>query len=61
MYFSPSEPKEIKILGTVSAECEDRGADILFWSPADGGWLGIQRKEMQDLVGSIGDGRLAEQ
>lgn len=61
MQFSPTEPKELKILGTVSSECEERGSDILCWYPPAGGWMGIQRKEMQDLVASMGDGRLAEQ
>lgn len=61
MLFSPTEPRELRILGNVSSECEDRGADILIWSVADGGWMGVQRKEMSDLVASMGDGRLAEQ
>ncbi len=61
MLISPSEPKELKVLATVSAECEDRGADMLIWYPPSGGYMGIQRKEFGDLISSLADGRFAEQ
>lgn len=58
---SPTEPKELRELGRVSLMTEDRGADLLIWSVSHGGWIGVQRKEMKDLVASVADGRFAEQ
>lgn len=40
---------------------EDRGADLLIWSASHQGWIGVQRKEMKDLIASVSDGRFAEQ
>lgn len=59
--ISPTEPKELRELGTVSLLTEEHGADVLIWNVSTGGWMGVQRKEMGDLVASIGDGRFAEQ
>lgn len=61
MFVSPTEPKELRDLGTVSLLTEEYGCDVLIWDHSIGSWMGIQRKEMGDLVASIGDGRFAEQ
>jgi len=58
---SPTEPEELRRLGKVSMMTEDRGADLLIWSASHQGWIGVQRKEMKDLIASVSDGRFAEQ
>ncbi len=57
MLIAPSEPSIIKALGDVSSYPEKHGVDILF----DVGDLvvGIQRKEIKDLLASLHDGRLS--
>lgn len=57
---SSTEPARLRACGAVSTFPERYGADILV-PAAEGGWFGIQRKERQDLMGSMWDGRLAEQ
>lgn len=59
MLIAPSEPRSIKILGTSSTVPETYGADILF--PANGGMVGVQRKELSDLIASVQDGRLTKE
>lgn len=50
-FISPTEPKELHKLGTVSWKPELHGVDIMFASK--GRWIGIQRKEVKDFVASI--------
>ena len=50
-------PREVK-WGT-SALCEKMGVDFL-WR-GHGGWCGVQRKEISDLLASATDGRLARE
>ena len=59
--ISPSEPAELRqMLKAVNSPlCEKLGADIL--APTAKGLLGIQRKELADLIASLEDGRLAKQ
>lgn len=59
MLVAPSEPAVLKLglNGTSSSVPEKYGADVLFPSPVYGA-VGIQRKEVNDLVASVGDGRL---
>lgn len=59
MLISPTEPDKIKTLGRVSPIPEQHGADILMASRM--GLIGIQRKEVQDLIASVKDGRLAKE
>jgi ERCC4-type nuclease len=62
MLISPSEPAELRAIGTVSSLPERYGADILMIPHESwGGWLGVQRKELRDLLASLADGRLGEQ
>lgn len=62
MIVSPTEPATIRALGHVSMLPESFGADVLIVpSPTLGGHVGVQRKEVKDLIASIHDGRLAEQ
>lgn len=56
MLISPTEPPMLKKLGRSSPLPETHGVDILFAS--NGQWIGIQRKEMNDLIASVMDGRL---
>lgn len=49
----------LRQLGDVSPECEKYGADFLFFSGK--GLIGVQRKECNDLVASLRDGRLAKE
>jgi ERCC4-type nuclease len=56
---SPAEPAEIRQAFTVSGLCETLGADFLLASPA--GWVGIQRKEVRDLVASVRGDRIARE
>jgi ERCC4-type nuclease len=57
MLVSPAEPKEFKELGVSSLVPERYGSDFLIPSPMFGR-VGIQRKEINDLVASIQDGRV---
>jgi ERCC4-type nuclease len=57
--ISNTEPFKLRELGTVSTFPEEFGCDLLM--AANGTWAGVQRKEVKDLLGSIGDGRLGEQ
>lgn len=60
MLISPTEPKQLRDIGTTSLRPESYGADVLMLSRA--GMVGIQRKEIDDLVSSIQvGGRLQEQ
>lgn len=59
MLVAPTEPRTIKTLGKSSSLPEKYGADILV--PVSGSFLGIQRKEISDLVASVQDGRLSKE
>lgn len=59
MLIAPSEPRSIKVLGKSSSVPEKWGADIFF--AAGGGTVGVQRKELTDLIASVQDGRLAKE
>jgi ERCC4-type nuclease len=59
MLVSPAEPPIFKELGTVSSRCEERGCDFLLHSY--NGMVGVQRKEISDLLASVFDGRLARE
>lgn len=59
MFVSPAEPERLRRDRKVSSLCEQRGADFLF--VAHGQWVGIQRKEIQDFIASLGDGRLQKE
>lgn len=59
MLVSPTEPPALHSLGSVSWFPEKYGADVMM--AVNGGWVGIQRKELSDLVGSVQDGRLGQQ
>lgn len=59
MLVSPAEPERLRQLGTVSTRPEKFGADFMFF--CHGYWVGIQRKEISDLIASLADGRLARE
>lgn len=59
MLISPAEPAPLRKLGTVSSLCEKLGADFLV--PLDGGFAGVQRKEVKDFRASVEDGRLGKE
>jgi ERCC4-type nuclease len=64
MIIAPTEPKEFLELGVVGSAPEQFGADFLFpivEGPNRGSLIGIQRKELSDLVASIRDGRLSKE
>lgn len=60
MLVSPTEPKLLRTLGKTSLVPESYGVDFLFTSPVFG-LVGVQRKEIKDLVASVNDGRLAKE
>src|SRR6266853_5157167 len=60
MLVSPAEPPILKELGTVSSTPEKYGADFLISSPVYG-LVGIQRKELSDLVASAHDDRISRE
>src|SRR5579863_2868694 len=60
MLISPTEPLPIRKLGQVSSVPERFGTDVLFLSRS-GQTIGIQRKEIKDLVASVHDGRLVKE
>jgi ERCC4-type nuclease len=59
MLISPAEPPKFKTLGTVSSRPEQYGADFMFF--ANKNWIGVQRKEISDLIASLHDGRLSRE
>lgn len=59
MLVSAAEPKSLQGLGTYSPLPESYGADFLIICPV--GLVGVQRKEVHDLIASRGDGRLARE
>lgn len=59
MFVSPAEPKSLQGLGTYSRLPEEMGVDFLIPCPV--GMVGVQRKEIHDLIASRGDGRLARE
>lgn len=56
---SPTEPKTLKTLGTVSPVPERCGADFVL-PTASGLLIGVQRKTISDFIASVLDGRLYE-
>lgn len=56
---SPAEPKALYTVGEVSSLPETMGADFLTLTGQ--GWVGIQRKEVRDLVASIRGDRIARE
>lgn len=59
MFVSAAEPKSLQGLGTYSPLPEAYGADFLISCPV--GLVGVQRKEIHDLIASRADGRLARE
>lgn len=59
MLVAPSEPKSLRTLGTYSPLPESFGVDFLIPCPV--GLVGVQRKEVHDLIASRSDGRLARE
>lgn len=57
---SPAEPKPFYSLGKVSSTTEKYGADFLIASPVYGA-VGVQRKELQDLIASVRDERFGKE
>jgi ERCC4-type nuclease len=57
LFVAPTEPPELRRLGTTSSIPEHHGCDIV-WTSTDG-LVGIQRNEIADLWASLRDGRLA--
>lgn len=56
---SNTEPQDLRNLGRTTTYPENYGCDLLI--PVKGEWVGIQRKEVKDLVASVTDGRWPEQ
>src|SRR5688572_29969153 len=56
---SAAEPKSLQGLGTYSPLPEQYGCDFLIPCPV--GMVGVQRKEIHDLIASRGDGRLVRE
>lgn len=59
MYVSSTEPPSLLTLGKVSTFPEQHGVDFYF--VANKCKVGIQRKELKDLIASLEDGRLAKE
>jgi ERCC4-type nuclease len=59
LLIAPTEPTLLRNLGTTSPLPEVYGTDFLFPSPH--GFVGIQRKEVKDLVASIRGDRIARE
>lgn len=59
MLISPTEPKILRDLGKVDMLPERYGSDFLYATKA--GLVGVQRKEVGDLISSVQSGRLQEQ
>jgi len=63
-YVAPTEPKQLKaIAAQVTLLPEKYGCDVCWWGKHDGedAMWGVQRKELRDLIASVGDGRLAKE
>lgn len=60
MLISPAEPRELRQLGNTSAAPEKHGADFI-WYTKHVGMVGVQRKEINDLLASLADDRLARE
>lgn len=60
MLVSPAEPPQLRKLGIVSSVPEQYGADFLIFSPVYG-TVGVQRKEIKDLIASLSDDRVARE
>lgn len=60
MLVSPAEPDPFKSLGISSSVTEGLGCDFLIHSPVFGR-VGIQRKELKDLVASLSDDRFSRE
>lgn len=60
MLISPAEPKPLRDLGRTSSRPEQFGADFLFFSDYFG-IVGVQRKELSDLVQSHSDDRISKE
>lgn len=60
MLVSPAEPAVFRSLGVTSSVPETYGADFLYHS-REFGLVGVQRKEVNDLVASVHDGRLQKE
>ena len=60
MLISPTEPEPLRALGRTSAIPERYGCDFLLLTKHLG-QVGVQRKELSDLVASVYDGRLAKE
>lgn len=56
---APTEPAALRAVGQVSMVPETMGCDVLVF--AGGKKIGVQRKELGDLLASLDDGRLALQ
>jgi ERCC4-type nuclease len=59
MLVSPAEPPQLRKLGKTSSLPETYGADFLIHSPL--GLVGVQRKELSDLVASLHDDRVSRE
>lgn len=59
MFVSAAEPKSLQGLGTYSSLPEAYGCDFLITAPV--GLVGVQRKEIHDLIASRADGRLVRE
>lgn len=59
MFVSAAEPKSLRTLGTYSPLPEEYGSDFLIVCPL--GLVGVQRKEVHDLIASRSDDRLARE
>lgn len=63
MFVSPAEPPPIKALlraeDKISVIPEQWGCDFLMF--VNKRWIGVQRKEVKDLIASVEDGRLAKE
>lgn len=59
MYVSAAEPASLRTLGQYSPLPESFGVDFLIPCPV--GMVGVQRKEIHDLIASRSDGRLARE
>lgn len=59
MLVSAAEPASLRTLGTYSPLPESFGVDFLIPCPL--GMVGVQRKEIHDLIASRSDGRLARE
>lgn len=60
LLVSPTEPLSLRALGVTSSYPEQLGVDFAF-AAQNGDLVGIQRKEIHDLLASVRDGRLARE